>query len=87
MNWEIYDMHNENLTTKEFAENYENFSYFEKPITEISDNDLISWYIVFLNESDRNDPQSKVEYDMFHEECENRSVKFNYIIGYLDSVL
>lgn len=64
-----------------------NFSYFEKPITEICDHELISWYIMFLNGADYNDPQSKVEYDMFHAECKNRGKEFNQYVDYLDSVL
>lgn len=64
-----------------------NFSYFEKPITEICDHELISWYIMFLNGADYNDPQSKVEYDMFHAECKNRGKEFNQSVDYLDSVL
>ena len=64
-----------------------NFSYFEKPITEICDHELISWYIMFLNGADYNDPQSKVEYDMFRAECKNRGKEFNQSVDYLDSIL
>ena len=87
MNWAFEDVLNEYLTTKEVAESYENFSYFDKPITEISDKALISWYILFLNGADYSDPQSQMEYDIFREECKNRSVKFNKSITYLDSIL
>lgn len=65
----------------------ENFSYFEKPITEISDQDLISWYIMFCNGADYSDPQSEVEYNMFHAECKNRDEKFNQYVDYIDSVV
>ena len=64
-----------------------NFSYFEKPITEVCDNDLINWYIMFLNGADYNDPQDKVAYDMFRAECKNRGKEFNQSVDYLDSVL
>lgn len=63
------------------------FSYFDKPITEISDPELIRWYIMFLNVVDYNNPKSKVEYDIFHAECKNRGKEFNESVDYLDSVL
>lgn len=87
MQWAFEDVYNEWLTTKEVAESYENFSYFEKPITEISDHELISWYVMFCNGADLEDPQSKVEYDMFRAECKNRDEKFNQSVDYIDSVL
>lgn len=77
----------EYLTTKGVADSYENFSYFDKPITEVNDLDLISWYIMFLNGADYSDPQFRMEYDMFHEECKNRGKEFNLSIDYLDSIL
>lgn len=64
-----------------------NFSYFEEPITEVSDQELINWYIMFLNSVDYNDPKSKVEHDIFHAECKNRGKEFNESVDYLDSVL
>lgn len=64
-----------------------NFSYFEKPITEVSDQELINWYIMFLNGIDYNDPRFEMEYDMFHAECKNRGKEFNESVDYLDSVL
>lgn len=87
MDWAFEDVLNEYLTTKEVAESYENFSYFDKPITEVSDDELIRWYIAFLNGADYNDPQSKVEYDMFHAECSNRGEEFNKTVDHLASVL
>ena len=65
----------------------ENFSYFEKPISEVSDHELISWYIMFLNGADYSDPQSQMEYDRFRAEFKNRGKEFNESIDYLDSVL
>ena len=81
--------HAETMAYNDWAQPEEdvNFSYFEKPITEICDHELISWYIMFLNGADYNDPQSKVEYDMFHAECKNRGKEFNQSVDYLDSVL
>ena len=87
MDWALEDVLNEYLTTKEVAESYENFSYFDKPITEVNDLDLISWYIMFLNGADYSDPQFRMEYNMFHEECKNRGKEFNLSIDYLDSIL
>lgn len=80
--------HAETIAYNDWAQPEEdvNFSYFEKPITEICDHELISWYIMFLNGADYNDPQSKVEYDMFHAECKNRGKEFNQSVDYLDSV-
>ena len=60
-----------------------NFSYFEEPITEVSDQELINWYIMFLNGIDYNDPRFEMEYNIFHAECKNRGKEFNE----LDSVI
>ena len=64
-----------------------NFSYFEKPITEVSDQELINWYIMFLNGIDYNDPRFEMEYNIFHAECKNRGEEFNKSVDYLDSVI
>ena len=87
MDWAFEDVLNEYLTTKEVAESYENFSYFNKPITEISDKALISWYILFLNGADYSDPQAQMEYDIFRAECKNRDEKFNQSVDHLASVI
>lgn len=87
MDWAFEDVLNEYLTTKEVAESYENFSYFEKPITEISDDELISWYIAFLNGADYNDPTIELEYNVFKTECSNRGEEFNKKVDYLTSVI
>ena len=87
MDWAFEDVLNEYLTTKEVAESYENFSYFDKPITEISDKALISWYILFLNGADYSDPQAQMEYDMFREECKNREEKFNQLVDKINAVI
>ena len=87
MDWTFEDALNEYLITKEIAYDYENFSYFDKPITEISDKALISWYILFLNGADYSDPQSQMEYDIFRAECKNRDEKFNRSIDHLASVI
>ena len=77
----------EYLTTKEVDESYENFSYFERPITEVSDNELISWYVGFLNGADYNDPMVELEYSVFKAECSNRGEEFNKKVDYLTSVV
>ena len=87
MDWAFEDVLNEYLTTKEVAESYENFSYFNKPITEISDKALISWYIMFLNGADYSDPQAQMEYDIFHAECKNRDEKFNQLVDKISAVI
>lgn len=87
MNWAFEDVLNEYLTTKEVAESYENFSYFDKPITEISDKALISWYILFLNGADYSDPQAQMEYDIFRAECKNRDEKFNQLVDKISAVI
>lgn len=87
MDWAFEDVLNEYLTTKEVAESYENFSYFNKPITEISDKALISWYILFLNGADYSDPQAQMEYDIFREECKNRDEKFNQLVDKISAVI
>ena len=87
MNWAIQDVLNEYLTTKEVAESYESFSYFGKPITEVSDDELIWWLIGFLNGADYNDPMERMEYDVFKAECSNRGEEFNKKVDYLISVI
>lgn len=77
----------DDLIEESAAAHSENFSYFERPISEVSDNELISWYIMFLNGADYNNPQSKVEYDMFHAELKNRGKEFNQSVDYLESVI
>ena len=64
-----------------------NFSYFEEPIPEVRDQELINWYIMFLNGIDYNDPRFEMEYNIFHAECKNRGKEFNESIDYLDSVI
>jgi hypothetical protein len=63
------------------------FSYFEAPISEVSDEELIRWYIMFCNGADYRDPISHMEYRMFRKEQENRDKEFNEQVDYIDSVI
>ena len=53
------------------------FSYFNKPISEISDAELISWYVMFCNGADLSDQQDYKEFKEFKAECTNRDSTFN----------
>lgn len=64
-----------------------NFSYFNQPISEISDQRLIDWYIAFLNGADPTSERDQEEYNEFKNEVPNRDKEFQDKIGYIDSVL
>jgi hypothetical protein len=63
------------------------FAYFDKPIKECSDQELISFYITFLNGADMNSDEDKAEYDAFWEEVPFRSKDFQDVVNYLNEVL
>lgn len=64
-----------------------NFSYFNKPISECSNSELIDWLISFLNGADYTDPHSIEVWDEFELECNNRNDEFNKEVEYIKSVL
>ncbi len=65
----------------------DNFAYFNKPITECSDKELISFYIAFCNGADLNNEQDKKDYSIFKAEIPNRSSDFQSEIILIDSIL
>jgi hypothetical protein len=64
------------------------FSYFDKPISECSDEELYRWYVSFLNGANyHHDPIAFYEHRVFNLELENRSDELNKLCDYLDEVL
>lgn len=63
------------------------FAWFETPITGVSNADLISWLVSFLNGAPYDDPTSKAEWDEFMAEVPNRSEEFQKEVDYIMSVL
>lgn len=61
------------------------FSYFNRPISEVSDSDLTNWLIAFLNGCD---PQEELDlYLEFMAEVPNRCKEFQDKVTYINSVL
>lgn len=65
----------------------EKFSYFDCPISQISDSELISWLIMFLNGADYDDPKNLELYEGFKKELANRPSEVKEEAEYLMSVL
>lgn len=65
----------------------ENFAYFDKPIDELSDNQLIDFWIQFCNGAEMDDPRDQKDYKIFQEELPKRSQKFQDDIAYINLVL
>lgn len=72
---------------KKQEESKQCFAWFNKPISKLTDEELIGWYTAFLNGADPNDEQDISDYYEFKDELLNRSVEVNYQIEYFDSVL
>ena len=64
-----------------------NFAYFAKPISKCTDEELLSWYISFMNEADFNDKECQHEYEEFYNEKEKRGEAFQNTVSYIDCVL
>lgn len=64
-----------------------NFAYFNKPIGECSDKELIDFYVAFCNGADPNDPQDQKDYECFKAETLKRSKEFQDKIAEIDSIL
>lgn len=54
---------------------------------ELTDSQLLSWYVMFLNGADYNSNECYEEWKAFKEEVENRSQEVQDKVAYLDSVL
>lgn len=63
------------------------FSYFGCPIDKLSDDQLISWCIMFLNGADLQDPKSLEEWEDFRKEINNRSEDIQKHVEYLIDVI
>lgn len=64
------------------------FSYFDKPISECSDDELSRWYVHFLNGADYyHDPIAIYEWRIFKKELEYRGEDLNALCDYLEEVL
>ena len=64
-----------------------NFAYFQRPINEVSNQELISFAIAFLNGADYSNPDDVREWEEFKAEVSNRDIEFQQNIAYLESVL
>lgn len=64
-----------------------NFAYFNKPISECSDNELIDFYVAFCNGADPDSERDQKNYKEFKSEVPKRNKKFQNIIAKIDSVL
>lgn len=65
----------------------ENFANFNKPIGECTDEQLINWYIAFLNGADWEDKYNQMLYEIFKAEVPNRSIDFQNKIEKIDSII
>lgn len=64
-----------------------NFAYFNKPISECSDKELVDFYVAFCNGADPGNEQDQKDYDEFKAEVPKRNREFQDIIAKIDSVL
>lgn len=64
-----------------------NFAYFNKPINECSDKELVDFYVAFCNGADPDNEQDQKDYKEFKAEVPKRDKKFQDIIAEIDSVL
>ena len=64
-----------------------NFAYFQRPINEVSNQELISFAISFLNGADYNNPDDVKVWEEFKAEIPNRDEEFQKNISYLESVI
>lgn len=64
-----------------------NFAYFQKPISECGNDELINFLIFFLNGADFDNPDDIRDYEEFKAEVPNRSAEFQSSVEYLESVL
>ena len=64
-----------------------NFAYFNKPINECSDKELIGFYIAFCDCADPNNEQDQKDYAEFERELPKRDKVFQEIIAEIDSIL
>lgn len=60
--------------------------YFDKPISKVTNSELINWLIAFLNGTSWNEEDGKL-YEEFMAEVPNRSAKFQAKVKYLKSVI
>lgn len=63
------------------------FSYFNKPISEVSDDELLSWYVMFLNGGDFEDEKNQRAYKQFKEHMLSRSQELQDKVAYLEKVI
>ena len=63
------------------------FSYFNRPISEVSDSDLINWLIAFLNGCDYTSEEDQALYLEFKSEVPNRCKGFQDTVSYINSVI
>lgn len=64
-----------------------NFAYFQKPISECSNGELIDFLVSFLNGADFDNPDDIRDYEEFKAEIPNRDEEFQKNISYLESVI
>lgn len=64
-----------------------NFAYFDKPISECTDQELIDFYVAFCNGADPNSTRDQKDYSDFKAEVPNRSKAFQDTIAEIDAVL
>lgn len=65
----------------------DNFAYFEKPIGECSDQELIDFYVAFCTGADPNSEQDQKDYKKFKAEVPKRNKEFQDTIIKIDSIL
>lgn len=64
-----------------------NFAYFQRPINEVSNQELISFAISFLNSADGDNPDDVKNWEEFKAEVSNRDMKFQQDVAHLESVI
>lgn len=64
-----------------------NFAYFNKPINECSDKELIGFYVAFCDCADPNNEQDQKDYVEFKRELSKRDKVFQEIIAEIDSII
>lgn len=65
----------------------ENFAYFEKSISECSDQELINFYVAFCNGADSNSERDQKDYKEFKAEVPKRSKEFQDTVTKIDSII
>lgn len=66
--------------------NMKTLGYFDKPISKVTNRELIGWLIAFLNGTSWSEEDSKL-YVEFMNEVPNRSARFQSTVKYIKSVL